>query len=770
MGQVITIPYKPRNWASELHDSIKRWILMVLHRRAGKTTAVLNHLQRDCVRIPNSQFAYIGPCYDEKTEILTDNGWKYFKDLKNEKVSTYDKGELKFVKPQEKFIYPYNGEMVGYKGRLLDFLITPNHRCLVKLEDKKEWIIRRADEIYGKTRIGFKRNIERWVGKKNNQVFFEFLGFWFAEGYARIRTHQPKDKREKLKNKKGKEWRERGEIVLTQKKFIEYTEKLITDNGFDIHKSVGVNANHYYIYNTKLAKKLVQYGKSNDKFIPKWIKNADRECLTAFLKGYWMGDGHFPKDYSETKRAITKSKQLADDIQELIIKTGGVSNVSQPNGFWLISWLNAKYQNPQSSKKGWYKTDYKGNVYCVKVPSGIVMVRRNGKHFLCGNTYKQTKRIAWDFIKKYSRDIPGVRYNEVELTVKYPNSSKLFLAGSEDIDALRGITLWGAALDEWPLQPPNLFSEVISKCLADHLGYCIFFGTPKGKNHFYRAYKNALNNPEDWTVIFKTIDDSLREEEGETIENLRIALEDDKRLMAQGEMTQEEFNQEWYCSFEAALKGAYYGEQLSEARKNGRIKVLPYDKNLLVHTVWDLGVGPALAIGFYQKVSNEVHKIDYWEGKGDEGIAEGIKVVKDKPYIYGLHFAPHDIKAKEEMTGKTRIETAESLGIKFKVVPRLSVIDGIDAGRMMFSRLWIDSRHCEAWLDTIGQYHREWDDEKKDFKKTPYSDWTNHAADEYRYAAVVENEMVNEIIQGMDRRRIISNREQKTKRKQDFGI
>lgn len=361
-----------------------------------------------------------------------------------------------------------------------------------------------------------------------------------------------------------------------------------------------------------------------------------------------------------------------------------------------------------------------------------------------GPTYKQTKRIAWEIAKEISAPITGVDWNESELTVKYPNGSKLFLAGSDNIDSLRGISLWGAGGDEWPLQNPTLFTQVISKCLADHLGYFIFFGTPKGKDHFFKTYKNALKHPEEWTVVFKTIDDSLKEETGETIDNLRQALEDDKRLVEQGEMTQDEFNQEWYCSFEAAIKGAIYSQQIADARKNGRIKVLPYDRALRVHTVWDLGVGQALAIGFYQRIGNEVHMIDFWEGEGSQGIADGILEVEKKKYLYGKHFAPHDVRAKEESTGKTRLQFAKDLGLEFDIIPSISVDDGIDKGKLLFNRLWIDSARCEDWVDTISAYHTEYDENKKMMKEVPVHDWTSHAADVHRYAAIVEDQMTNE--------------------------
>lgn len=366
-------------------------------------------------------------------------------------------------------------------------------------------------------------------------------------------------------------------------------------------------------------------------------------------------------------------------------------------------------------------------------------------------TYKQAKRIAWDMAKKMARDIPGVQFNESDLIIKYPNGSRLFLAGSDNPDSLRGIALWGVGFDEYPQQPSNIFSEIISKCLADHLGYAIFFGTPKGKNEFHRIYQNALNNQE-WTVVFKNIDDTLREESGETIENLRVALADDRRLVEQGLMTEDEFQQEWYCSFEASIKGAYYAKEIHKAREEGRIKQVPYDTALKVHTVWDLGVGKNLAVGFYQGTLNERRMIDYWEGEPTDGIQQAAIMLQNKGYLYGKHFAPHDIGAKEITTGKTRLDTARDFGIIFDVVPSVSVESGIEKGRLFWSKLWVDENKCSKWMDAISQYRQEWDDKKGCFIEKPVHDWTSHPGDVHRYAAVVEDQMSNDIFENLKTR------------------
>ena len=311
----------------------------------------------------------------------------------------------------------------------------------------------------------------------------------------------------------------------------------------------------------------------------------------------------------------------------------------------------------------------------------------------------------------------------------FANGARITLYGSDNPDALRGMGLWGVIFDEYSQQPSNIFTEIIRPALADHKGYAIWIGTPQGKNDFYRLYEHARKD-KDWLGLLLTVDDTGIIEEKE--------LEDSKKVM-----TPDEYEQEWYCSFTASVKGAYYAEELAEARKNGRITRVVHDKVIPVYTFWDLGVSDSMAIGFFQKANQEVRMIDYYESS-DKGLDHYIKACQDKGFVYGRHIAPHDIRVRELTTGRSRLEIAKDLGISFDVLPNLGVADGINAGRLMFSRLWVDEEKCKVWLDYIAQYHREWDDKKGMFKDNPFHDFTSHAADVYRYAAIGENLMTNE--------------------------
>lgn len=200
-------------------------------------------------------------------------------------------------------------------------------------------------------------------------------------------------------------------------------------------------------------------------------------------------------------------------------------------------------------------------------------------------------------------------------------------------------------------------------------------------------------------------------------------------------------------AFEAIIEGTYYGTEMGMLERGGRATSVPHDPALNVHTVWDLGIGKNLVVGFYQKdpMTNLIKKIDYEEGEEGDGLPQMMVKVKKKPYIYGKHFAPHDIRATDQSTGVTRYETAKAHGIVFTLVPDQSVSDGINAGKLALSRLWVDKEKCKEWVKAMKNYVREWDDRRGMYKDIPFHNWASHGADEWRYAALSEKMMTNEV-------------------------
>ncbi len=337
-------------------------------------------------------------------------------------------------------------------------------------------------------------------------------------------------------------------------------------------------------------------------------------------------------------------------------------------------------------------------------------------------TYAQGKTIAFDYIQHYSRAIPGVTFNQSELRADYPNGGQLRIYGADSPDSLRGIYLDGCCLDEFGLMPPKVFSEVLRPALSDRIGWAFFIGTPAGKNQFYDIVQQAKADP---TWFF-----------GEYKASQTGILLESELLSARKDMTADEYAQEYECSFEASVKGAIYASEISAARNSGRCTTVPYDPILPVDTDWDLGVGDHTAIWFSQSLrGGEVRLIDYHESSG-EGLPYYANILKNKPYVYGTHWAPHDIAVRELGSGRTRLETAASLGINFQVCPNVELEDGIHAARMLLPRCWFDAGKCKAGLEALQHYRRDYNTRLNEFKAVPVHDWASHGAAAFRYLAV----------------------------------
>jgi len=342
-------------------------------------------------------------------------------------------------------------------------------------------------------------------------------------------------------------------------------------------------------------------------------------------------------------------------------------------------------------------------------------------------TFTQAKRIAWDYVKYYASVIPGVSFNETELRVDFPNGGRLMLLSAENPDALRGIYLDMAIFDEFGMQNPRVWGEVVRPALSDREGAAIFLGTPAGHNHFFDLLEQARSEVENgsdqwyWKVVKASESGLVKEVE---LDAARV------------QMTPEQYEQEYECSFTAAIIGAYYGKLMAEADDEGRITRVPYDPAYPVHTAWDLGVNDSTAIWFAQVFrGGAVNVIDYYEN-GGVGLDHYADVVNRKDYTYGDHLAPHDIEVRELGSGKSRLETAATLGLRFKVVPKMKVADGINAARMLLPKCYFDRDRCVTGVEMLRQYRQEWDERRKMFRDHPRHDFTSHAADAFRYLAV----------------------------------
>lgn len=338
--------------------------------------------------------------------------------------------------------------------------------------------------------------------------------------------------------------------------------------------------------------------------------------------------------------------------------------------------------------------------------------------------YAQAKDIAWSYLARFSAPIPGIVKNESELRIDYPNGGRIRLYGADNYDRMRGTYNDDVTIDEPAQMDPRAWPEVIRPTLADFNGGATFIGTPAGRDWFYKVDKDETGAElPGWFRLILKASETKVVPEAELI-SLRSGL------------TEEQYAQEFECSFEAAVIGAYYGRLMAAADADKRITGVPYEPTALVYTAWDLGIRDSTAIWFAQVIGREVHVIDYYEASGVD-LGHYVREITQRPYLYAGHIVPHDAQAKELGTGKSRLEVLETLGLKNITVAAMHrVEDGINAVRTIIPRTWFDARKCSRGIDALKLYRSEYDDKLQALKPRPVHDWTSHAADAFRYLAM----------------------------------
>lgn len=357
----------------------------------------------------------------------------------------------------------------------------------------------------------------------------------------------------------------------------------------------------------------------------------------------------------------------------------------------------------------------------------LLCPRDRPRFYYIAPTFRMGKAISWDYMQHFAAPIPGVGINQAELRIDYPNGGRLQILGADSPDSMRGLYIDGAVFDEYGMMPPNVFTEVLRPAFADREGWAVFMGTPAGKNQFYDSAQQAQRDPSWHYAEHKASETGI--------------IAPGELSAAKQVMTPDEYAQEFECSFEASVKGAIYATELSAARLDGRITTVPYEPKLPVDTAWDLGVGDNTAIWFSQSLrSGEVRLIDYYESSG-EGLPHYVSVLQSKPYTYGTHWAPHDIQVREFSSGQSRQATAASLGVKFSIAPNVALEDGIHAVRLLLPRCWFDQTKCQAGIEALQHYRRDYNTRLNEFKATPVHDWASHCADAFRMLAVRSHEL-----------------------------
>ena len=291
-------------------------------------------------------------------------------------------------------------------------------------------------------------------------------------------------------------------------------------------------------------------------------------------------------------------------------------------------------------------------------------------------TYTQAKRIAWDYLIEYTRDLKPIVNNQ-ELSITILDGRKINLYGADGTgDSLRGIYLDGCIIDEIANINPRLFYEVIRPALSDRKGWCMFIGTPAGNNHFKEMRDRAENKQEGWNLL------EFRASETNLIDEYELKT-------ARADMGENKYAQEFECSFDASIEGAYYGNIINELIAQNHIRDIPTESATKKWTAWDLGIGDSTSIWVAETIGGEIRIMDFYENHS-QSLDHYVGWLQDHNYQDYTHILPHDVRVRELGTGKSRLEFLEEAGLTVEIAKQIGVDDGIQAVRKMLPNTWFN--------------------------------------------------------------------------------
>lgn len=363
------------------------------------------------------------------------------------------------------------------------------------------------------------------------------------------------------------------------------------------------------------------------------------------------------------------------------------------------------------------------------IKGAVTCKRQHGRYAYVAPFLSQAKEVAWEYLKRFAQPVLEDK-NESELWVQLLGGHRIRIHGADNPDRLRGAYLDGLVLDEYADMRPSVWGEVIRPMLADRQGWATFIGTPKGRNEFFEVFDRSQRDDGWYSAILRASETGLLPQE---------ELDD-----ARADMTPEQYEQEFECSFDAAILGAYFGKEMAEAQRSGRITQVAVVEGVPVNTAWDLGKGDHMAIWCWQAVGGEIRVVDFLQQHGFDMRHYCAEL--DARGYYGIDYVPHDATVPSLETGKTRVETLVAMKRKPRVVAIHKVMDGINAARVEFRRVWFDER-CKDGLEALRQYRADFDEKLKTFKDEPRHDWASHAADAFRYMCVAFREARPQVVE-----------------------
>ena len=379
-------------------------------------------------------------------------------------------------------------------------------------------------------------------------------------------------------------------------------------------------------------------------------------------------------------------------------------------------------------------------VACVNelVTRALYTRKKNARFAYVAPFRGQAKNVAWVYLKEAVQDF-ATKIRESDLRVELPNGAWITLYGSDNPDALRGLYLDGVVLDEYGDCRPSLWAQVILPTLADRKGWAVFIGTPKGKNHFHKIFERSKKEKGWFNLTLKASSSGI--------------LPPEEQAEMQRQMTEEEWEQEMECSFQAAILGTYYAKLVDMLEQKGQIApgACEYDPEAPVQVACDLGYTDSCAWWFWQTRPDGIAVIDYYETNG-QPLKHYVEMLIDKGYHYEAVWLPHDAKAKTLQTGRSTVEQLqdpsqldpkfEGLKLPLRLTPTLSIQHGIDAGRLILPKCYIDSSRCGDGVEALRAYRRRYDEVNNVLSDKPLHDWSSNGSDAWRYLALVSKEYI----------------------------
>lgn len=365
--------------------------------------------------------------------------------------------------------------------------------------------------------------------------------------------------------------------------------------------------------------------------------------------------------------------------------------------------------------------------------------KRVGNYWHCLPEFEQARRSIWTAVNPHSgkRRIDEAfphelreNTNDSTMFIRFKNQSTWACIGSDRYDATMGASPAGITYSEYALSNPSAWAYH-RPMLQENNGWAAFITTPRGRNHAFALLNHARSTKGWFAQLLTAVDTGAL-----TQQELAEAFGEYVALYG-ADAGRAAYEQEYMCSFTAAILGAFYSAECAAIRNEGRVLDVEPDLDRPVHRAWDLGVRDDTCVFWYQARGSQLLILDIMAGSGvgvEHYRDEIFKRHEERGWIHGDDFVPHDANVLEFGSGRTRVETMTRLNLRPMRVPRASLLDGINAVRRTLP-LCVFHPRCAKGLDALEQYRREWDDDLKAFKATPLHDWTSNFADAFRYLA-----------------------------------